>query len=283
MIPEHCKDVSVRDVTFPLTRERIEKEAKGKEAYTRTKYIILRNAADHAIIAVEKGEGADLFRPIGKVSVLALPENTVHVRDETMDVLNRSQMAKLSLKHSGKTVVVSGMFNHVSFVKDEIPTALRVMDVIPPAPSKLSVLVDKAIDAELIGFPIVTEMENIDLNELALTVRTPGIVFPCRASGLNSERIVHYLDETPQIDVESTLIGCDLSRRIFRSRYGTPIESVDMCPRELAPKDGLPRIVKCCKIKEGFVLDGATAVVPWGATVREVADAVNALARKNGA
>ncbi len=282
MIPEHCKDVSVRVVDFPLTRSRIEKEAIGKKAYTRTKYIILRNEADHAVISVEKEEGEDLFRPIRNASILSLPEDTIYLRDETLDVLNRSQMAKLSLEHRGKTVVVSGMFNHVSFVRDDHPTVLRVMDVVPPAPSKLSVLVNKAIDAELIDFPVVAEIENIDLNELARTVRTRGVMFPCRASGLSSEKAVHFLDETPPIQVESTLIGCDLSRRIFLSHYGRPIECVNMCPRELAPKDGLLRIVKCCKVKEGFTLDGPTAIVPWGATVREVGDAVNAILRESG-
>jgi hypothetical protein len=36
-------------------------------------------------------------------------------------------------------------------------------------------------------------------------------------------------------------------------------------------------LVKCCKVREGFQIKGDLAVVPWGATVREVADAITAL------
>ena len=45
-------------------------------------------------------------------------------------------------------------------------------------------------------------------------------MFPCRASGLVSKKRMYYLDETPDLEGDVTLVGCDLSRSIFRSRYG---------------------------------------------------------------
>jgi hypothetical protein len=89
---------------------------------------------------------------------------------------------------------------------------------------------------------------------------------------------VFYLDETPDINMEEvTLVGCDLSRRIFRSIYGFDPESVDMCPKNLIVDDKVPTIIKCCRVKEGHEIVGNVATVPWGATTMEVANALNAL------
>jgi hypothetical protein len=41
--------------------------------------------------------------------------------------------------------------------------------------------------------------------------------------------------------------------------------------------DGVPTIIKCCKVKEGHEVQGRVAMVPWGATTLEVAAAINAL------
>ena len=108
-------------------------------------------------------------------------------------------------------------------------------------------------------------------------MRTEGVLFPCQASGLASDRPMFYLDQVPRIEKEVTLIGCDLSARIFRSLYHRDVERIEMCPQALAPSDGRKRLVKCCKVREGFQIKGDLAVVPWGATVREVADAITAL------
>jgi hypothetical protein len=223
----------------------------------------------------------ELFRSITHFEFISLPSETIYVEDQTIDVLNASHMTRLSREHGGKTVVVSGMFNHVSFIKDESGLELRVFDVVPPYPSKLAVLVEKALGSILFESSIVPIVENIDLNQLARSANTPGIIFPCRASGIASNKSIYFLDETPEIKEECTLVGCDLSGRIFESVYRKRIGRINMCPRDLAPKDGLPRIVKCCKVKERYELDGRTAVVPWGATVKEVAEAVRVLFGQN--
>jgi hypothetical protein len=186
-------------------------------------------------------------------------------------------MVRIALDHLGKTVVVRGMFNHVSFASSGDVFELMVMDVVPPRPSKLMTLLEKAISAGLIDLPIAPVLEEIDLNELERNVTTGTVVFPCRASGMLSRRKVLYLDETPTIAGETTLVGCDLSRRIYKSIYKTNPRFVNMCARDLRTDDGKKRVVKCCKVREGFEIERNTAVVPWGATVREVADAVNAL------
>jgi len=278
MLPDHCKDVSFRDVDFELDEKNITSHSKGKKAYTRTDYMVLRHGEDLAIIRVLKQKGVELFRPVISVEVIALPPQVVLVRDDGVNVLNRSEMARVAARHPGKWVVVQGLFNHVSFANDSDNLELRVFDVVPPYPAKLTVLVDKALSAGLVDLPIIPVEETADLNDLERMVSTEAVMFPCRASGLASTRRISYLDETPRLDEEVTLIGCDLSSRIFLSVYRKPPhKAIDMCPQELAPQNDSKRIIKCCKVKEGFVIQGSRAVVPWGATVQEVAAAINAL------
>ncbi len=278
MMPDHCKDVSLRQVDFPLTESNIVEKALEMKAYTRTDYMVLRYRNDTAVIRVEKEHGKDLFRDIVDVVIISLPIDTVFIVDDSIDVLNVSQMAELVVRHGGRTVVVSGMFNHVSFLKVDHVLRLRIIDVVPPRPSKLSVLVARALSTGLVEIPIVPEIVDIDLNEKEGLVTTDAVMFPCRASGLTSCKKVFYLDETPDLDLEViTLVGCDLSRRIFRSIYGYDPESVDMCPKNLVIEDDVPTIIKCCKVKEGHEVHGHIAMVPWGATTLEVAEAIKAL------
>jgi hypothetical protein len=276
-LPDHCKDVSMRHVDFELTRENILSNFQDKIAYTRTDFMVLRNGESTATIRVRKKGGKDLFRPITEVEIISLPEDTVYIQDEEVDVLNVSQLARLVRQHGGKTVVVWGMFSHVSFLKADTLLDLRVLDVVPPSPSKLTVLVERALSSGLVEKPIIPHYVDIDIMEQEKLVKTPGVIFPCRASGLSSDKKIFYLDETPEIDVESTLIGCDLSRRIFQHIYRRPVESLDICPQNLAPKDGMPTIVKCCKVKEGCTIEGNLASVPWGATMMDVVKALQAL------
>ena len=276
-LPDHCKDVSMRHVDFELTRENILSNFQDKIAYTRTDFMVLRNEEQTATIRVRKKGGKDLFRPITEVEIISLPEDTVYIHDEEVDVLNVSQLARLVRQHGGKTVVVWGMFSHVSFLKADRLLDLRVLDVVPPSPSKLTVLVERALSSGLVEKPIIPHYVDIDIMEQEKLVKTPGVIFPCRASGLSSDKKIFYLDETPEIDVESTLIGCDLSRRIFQHIYRRPVESLDICPQNLAPKDGMPTIVKCCKVKEGCTVEGNVASVPWGATMMDVVKALQTL------
>jgi hypothetical protein len=278
MIPDHCKDVSLRDVDFDLTPENIATHVKGKRAYTRTDHMVLRNGKQLAVIEVTKKGGKELFRDIIAHRVISLPEDTVWLEDPELDILNPSELAKVAAANPGRTVVIEGVFNHITFVHELKALRLRVVDNVPPYPSKLSVLVSKALASGFVDLPIVTEVEDVDLNDYVGNVGTEAVMFPCKASGLRSDRKVFFLDDTPELDVECTLIGCHLSRRIFNSHYRRDVEAfINVCPWDLAPKDDVPTIVKCCKIKNGHRLEGNMAIVPWGATIRETAEAIIAL------
>ncbi len=276
MLPGHCKDVAVKEVDFPLTKDSIDEAIKGRKAYTRCDHYVLRSGGDVAVVHVVKAEGKELFRPIVEHEVIALPHEVVFVRDESVDVLNAPSMARVARAHPGKTVVVEGTFNHISFMSPTEILELHVLDVVPPSPSKLSVLVERALQCGLVDLPVVPTFTEVDINGLVRNVTTDAVLFPCQASGLKAPGKMYYLDQVPEIEGDVTLVGCDLSGRIYRSLYHRDVDRIEMCPQELAPREGI-RLVKCCRVRDGFQIKDGMAIVPWGATVQEVAAAINAL------
>ncbi len=273
----HCKDVSVREVDFPLTEENITRMFGSWSAYTRTEDMVLINGSDHATVRIEKEKGTGLFRPVVSFEIVSLPDNTDLIEDHALDVLNVPAMARIQAGHPGRAVVVKGMFDHVSFVFGLEPVRLRVIDSVPPSPSKLSVLVQKALDSGFVEHPIIQECVDVDMAVLSKDVTSGPIMFPCAVSGLKSSVPVSYLDSATDADADVTLVGCHLSKRIFESLYGFEPKFINTCPADYAVNDGVKTITKCCKVKNGHRMEGDLVSVPWGATIPEVAEALNAL------
>ena len=272
----HCKDVSMHDVDIPLDREHISELMRGWTAYVRTDDLVLRNGDSYAVVRLVKSLEPGLFRKVVDFEILSLPEETVYVEEPDMDVLNTPALAALQARHPGKAVVVRGMFSHINFIKDIEPLRLMVVDNVPPSPAKLGVLVDIALGSGFVDHPIVKEERIIDMAEKVSEVRTGAVMFPCRVSNLHADIPFCFLDDAPEDPGDVTLIGCHLSQRIFRSLYDRDVPFVNVCPADFV-EPGVKTIVKCCKVKQGHELDGDVVRVPWGATVPEVVDAINAL------
>jgi hypothetical protein len=118
--------------------------------------------------------------------------------------------------------------------------------------------------------PVELRFEPIDLRALAPAGRT---MYPCRCSGLEGE----FLDAGPPERGDWTLVGCERSRQIHVALYGAePAARVDFCPRVLAAEDG-PTLMKCCQFERGVRREGASMVVPWGAALEEVREALREL------
>ena len=283
MFPEHCKEVSVRSVDFQLTEENILRFLSGKNAYIRTKYFVLNSGDTWAVAAITKRNANSVLQPIESVRILALPSETRFVRDPSLEVLSATKMGMIREQTGSHCVVVKGRSEHISFFVEEAAELLTVFDVVPPAPSKLVSMVDQVLESELQDRFVKREVIELDLNDIAAGIDTPIIMFPCRASGLSSEKEVMYLDETRELDRSRldgvTLVGCSLSARIFKAIYGREPKLVNICPRDLAKQRNIqgPMLVKCCKVKEGFEQDGDMVIVPWGTRMSEVADALRAV------
>ena len=272
----HCKDVSFHEVDIGLSEKNIRKLMDTWVAYTRTEYVVLRNDNDYAVVCIHKISGKGLFKKLSSYEIVSLPKDTVFDSDPDFDILNLPAMAELQFRYPGKTVVIQGMFSHINFVSGLESVKLRVIDNIPPSPSKLGILVRKALSSGFVDHPVIVEDSIIDMADYVSEVKTEAVMFPCKVSGLTADMPVYFLDNAPKIKHEVTLIGCHLSERIYESFYKKKVPFINVCPADFVD-DSVKTIVKCCKIKEGFVIEGNVVKVPWGATVPEVVAAINAL------
>ena len=281
MMPAHCKTVAFKRVGFPLTGEEIKRRLTGQKVFTRTDYFILENSGKLAVARIVKRRGIELFREVISVEVLSLPENTVLVRDPSCDVLDIHSMARKATQHPEETVVVQGAFEHVSFIKGgKQPVRLRVIDFVPPHPSKTLRMVEDVLRSGMVQTPLLVEPFMVDVLARVEGHGSDIVMFPCEAGRLEiGGRPVLYLDKTPQIEEcrTVTLVGCPLSMRIFKHVYRrAPEQFVNVCPRELAREDLQPgklHIARCCDIHRVKVEDGL-ALVPYGASMRDMAGAV---------
>jgi hypothetical protein len=281
LLPSHCKVVGKLHIEGELDERAIMDGFHGQMAYKLTEFYCVTNGDDWAVVRVEKAPGARLLVPIETVEVLSLPGETAHVVDPDVDTTNPTAMYGVAARFGEdfKAVVVQGEFNHLSFViRDGTEVVVRVLDVVPPYPSKVAALAKRGLACR--PLPVLLEEETIDLVELARDVDPDArLLFPCRASGLEMNREVEYLDEVPDLreDDHVVLVGCNLSERIFRQHYGKrPDRVVPMCPKELALQRGDDRwtLVKCCKEKGPYGIHGRVVAIPWSATKGDAAAAL---------
>jgi hypothetical protein len=283
MFPKHCKEVSVKRVAFPLNKEGILENLINKPAYKKTSFIILNNENDWAVVRIKKPGPKDLFSKITDIEIISLPETTKYTEDENIDVLSPTWMAEKADELDCETLVVKGKFEHISFIHNEKIVPLRVIEVLPPEPAKLVEMVRSVLYSGNVSKPVKIVPNIIDLREVERDFDTQNIVFPCNASGLTSNMKTFYLDERPDFADEElssiTLVGCDLSLRIFKTLYGKEPDFYNFCPKKkaLEMQQEYPVITKCCEVKEGHEHIGNMVIVPWGSTQREVEDALNEL------
>ena len=277
--PRAYREVSVARVEFALTAANLTDHFLGRECYRRTRYVVVRNGDDTALVGVEPTDPEPLFSPAASVAVLALPAETVDLRRPDIDTGVPSQLAKVAVEHpSARAVVVEGRYAHVSFLLDPDPVRVRVREVVPPHPAKLLDQAQRVLDVADDLPPIVLEPELIELD--SLVADAPVVLVPCRGSGIRLEASeTLYLDERPPAR-DWALLGCARSRQIHHWFYGRGAPGHDTCPRTLAPATG-PLLTKCCLLEDGIEQDGDVAVVPWGASLAQVGEALVALARRS--
>ena len=238
----------------------------GRRVYRRTEFVVAACEGEHAVVQVEHPVGDDILATVTDLRVLARPDEVAFVADPSVDTANASQMARVA---RGRVTVVRGRFEHVNFIVEPSPVRVRVLEVVPPEPPKLLEMARSVIDYDEDLPPVELEFAPIDLRDLG-SGRT---MYPCRCSGLQGE----FLDAGPAELGDWTLVGCERSRQIHLALYGAePRERVDFCPRVLASDDG-PTLMKCCLYERGVRREGESLVVPWGAALDEVREALREL------
>ena len=274
LVPRRYRGVSVTDVDVPLQPGALRAHFIGREAYRRTAFIVARSGGAVAVLRVRKASEEPLFSPIVELELLAEPDETVFVRAAEVDTAVPSQLARAAAEQApdARCVVVQGRYEHVNFVLEPDPVPVRIVEGTPPEPPKLIDQVRRLLDVAEELPPVLVIAELIDLVELARSRPAQRYLFPCRGSGVAPPGAeVSYLDERPPRQ-EWTLVGCARSREIHRAFYGDDPPSVDMCPREVARARGWtgPTLTKCCLLEEEVEREGATVVVPWGASLEQV-------------
>lgn len=304
IMPSHCREVSIMETDEDISNnEKALREIPlDKEVYETTRYLLVGNKKrGFAILEVKKEKSNKLFRKIVSVNVLALAKESASIDDLNVDVLNPNQLVPLALKthrKSGKkATIVSGKYGHVSFAlvrgKTELDT-IEVVDVVPPRPGKLASMVEEAAKVGLIDSAVDIKVREIDLIKLAQKTKDKGaevVIFPCKSSEITPQSVgakTSFLDKKgPPISKKEYgklgLVGCDVSLETFQHFSGRDFDTSkivfeQMCPKKAVP-DKLPFITKCCKQRDGYkpILErGALGVVvPWGARLTEVSEALN--------
>ncbi|HWC27982.1 MAG TPA: hypothetical protein VG474_15435 [Solirubrobacteraceae bacterium] len=276
--------MSVQRLGVPLTEAAVRDHLLGRRVYRRTEVLIAEGDEGHAVVAVDKApDGDGLFRPVSEVHWISGPEATAFVRDPRTDTGNATQMARAAAASgaSARVYVVEGRNEHVNLIVEPAPVPVRVVEVVPPHPPKLLDMAQRVLDYDEDLDPVALELVAVDLNEIAAEQQAPHWLLPCRSGGLQIAGPVDFLDSGPPQPPGGpgwTLLGCERSRQIHSELYGVdPAARIELCPRLRAERPAAPTLVKCCLRERGIETDGELVVVPWGATLEEVREALHRL------
>jgi hypothetical protein len=295
------RGLSVADVDIPLTPAAIGTLLGQRDIYRRTAYLVLRNGAQTAMVAVRPSDPDALFSPVAELRVLSGPSATAWIDDPSADVGNATALAAAALARQRDGVlayVVRGRFEHVNFIWRPAPLTIRVTEVVPPHPPKLLAMAEQAVSFDEDLPPVTLVPDCVDVRDLMDDHPAARYLLPCRGSGVAADAEISFLDCHPPYQPDWLLIGCDRSVAFHQHFYGTQPPRVDLCPRARAtsrpgerqpgprqPGERQPRaqqpgellLTKCCLLERDIQVDGTTAVVPWGANLDEVRAALRAL------
>lgn len=274
------RGLSVQDVAISLDESSVRSFLLGRPVYRRTEFMVLVRDGQRAVVQVAKKSTDPLFAPVTEVRYLAGPEMVTFVEDDSVDTGNASDLARCALNSGVEAYayVIQGSFQHVNIIVAPDPLRIRVVEVIPPEPPKLLEMARKVLSFDEDLPPVLLDFVAIDLRKLAREANADHYLFPCRCSGLELDAEVDFLDACPETLREWTLVGCERSAQIHDFFYGQePAGRVDMCPKVVDTETGTPTLTKCCLLERGIESAGSRLVVPWGASLEEVRQALHEL------
>ncbi len=253
----------------------------GGPIYFSTEFLIADLPSGYQIYKV-RSEGEGLLRKLVSLVLLAKGKE-IKKFDEKIDSHDRTRLIESAIplcNGSVNTVIFEGMDRHTTFIQHpslhEV-MEIEVIDIVPPEPPWLAFAIQRLTRSGILGeLNVRFTTKLIDLRKF----EAEKMVFPCLASELKGK----YLDTDTDIEDNSTLVGCDISKQIFELRFPDLIyKQINMCPLKtelyLPMK---PFITRCCQSKKsGMVnlngIDGA--VVHWGASEYDIVDAIRMLAK----
>lgn len=285
IVPGHYRGVAVAEPGCALDADSLRSWFLGREAYRRTRFIVVRQDDAAALIRVAKESEEPLFSRITAIEVIAGPGDCAFVHEPDTDTAVPSALAEVARRRApgARAVVVQGRYGHVSFIVDPHPLRVRVRDVVPPSPAMLYDQAQRVMATAEDLPPIDLLPEFIRLSDLARAHPSDHYLLPCHGSGTDIAGIrTSYLDERPP-DQPWTLIGCARSQQIHRWFYRRDPPTVDICPLRTADlHDGTDAVLltRCCLQEDGLEHGDGWVAVPWGSSLAQVRQALGALARQ---
>jgi hypothetical protein len=279
VVPGAYRGVAVSSVDCALDESSLRRHFIGLDAYRRTRFIVVRNGRDTAIVAVQKRSEEPLFSPITALQLLAGAAECIYLEEPEVDTAIPTALAQAAKDHAPdqRGVVVQGRYGHVSFIIDPAALRVTVREVVPPYPPKLLDQTRRVLDLAEHLPPIELVPDVVDLDDLARSRPSASYLLPCRGGGVSIEgATTDYLDEHPD-QRPWTLIGCERSQQIHEWFYGERAEQVDICPRKRTGGTGAI-LAKCCLLEAHFEVDDGRVVVPWGASLTQISEALTTLA-----
>jgi hypothetical protein len=264
----------MQDVDFELTRETVQSMLIGQKVYHKTNYLVLRHKDGAYAVVKVHGSGYGMFKTVESVEVISLPEETSFVKDPKADAFNHNSLSEAAKEADSRVVVLETEFDHITFVVKEDPITIHLVDVVPPYPSKLLVLAERALTQMTLSRPIKIVPRLVDITKL---VQADEIVYPCRATEMGEHSHAKFLHERPEMGDEAVVVGCDISRKIFLSEYKRKPKLVNICPKNFIDSLEGPKLIKCCLVEGKVEMEGDLAIVPWGVKVEEIREAFRRL------
>ena len=250
----------------------------SREVYRRSDIMILHRPDGAMVVAaVQRRESDALFCGVDKVEILAYPDQCVFIESPETDPANRSALAKTAYDHgvtSEQTAIIHGIFDNINLIHHPDPLIVSVVEVTPPDPPKLFHMAQQVLGYADLP-PILLQLETIDLRRLCSDVTPECYLVPCRSGGLDDLGApVYFLDERPADRENWTLIGCERSLQFHQHYYGDIPPRVEMCPKKLGSKFEGRVLLKCCLLEFHIEFEDQLAIIPWGADLVMVEEAL---------
>jgi hypothetical protein len=278
IFPDEYKHVGVTKALCPRAEEPI---------YFLTDYLIVEKenpdagSVEFGIYQVKKSEG-DLLRKVEALEMIASGEEVIkygmelNIKDRTLLIETAAKLCTGIIN----TVIFTGIDKHKTFVHyPDLSSILEIeiLDIAPPEPSWLTLVVRKLEDSGNFGDLQIRFAEKIiDLRQF----EGKNTVFPCSAAGLQGK----CLDSDILTENGHLLVGCEISKTLFEIRFPhLKCSFINICPFKsdmVVPSK--PFITRCCRSeKSGLVnISGFEGtVVHWGASEYKVAEAIRNLVK----
>ena len=253
----------------------------GGPVYFSTEYLIADLTSGCSIYKV-KSQGEGLLKELVSLELIAKGEQIKKFK-EKLDSHDRTRLIESAAglcNGTVNTVIFEGLDRHITFVHEpslhEV-MEIEIIDIIPPEPPWLVSAIERLVKSGILGeLNIRFTKRLIDLRQF----EGQKSVFPCYASELKGK----YLDTDIDIEDNSELVGCDISKQIFELRFpDLTYRHINMCPLKAELYMPVkPFITRCCQSKKSGMInlngiDGI--VVHWGASEYDIVDAIRMLVK----